>query len=176
MTAIGFRRREADRGAAAVEFALVTPLLLVMLFGIIDYGIWFADSIAARQAVRNVARQASVEQFGSCAAPAGNDLQNAACSVKSQMDQISGTTAVKVSVALTPTSASGAAWKAGATLRICTMTQHQALLPLVPFPNNGITYTRVDMPIETAVGTATRPTYIDPEPSGGSWTQGSWCP
>src|SRR3954451_7176120 len=107
MAAIRIRRRGADRGAAAVEFALVTPLLLVMLFGIIDYGIWFADSISARQAGRNVARQGSVEQFGACGSGVANALENMACSVRSQMDQISGTTAVKVSVALTPTGNSG---------------------------------------------------------------------
>src|SRR3954462_6370796 len=98
MAAIRIRRRGAGRGAAAVEFALVTPLLLVMLFGIIDYGIWFADSISARQAVRNVARQGSVGQFDGCpSSPSNpsNPLEKLACSVRSGMDQIAGTTAVR---------------------------------------------------------------------------------
>ena len=69
MAAVGPGRRRADPGAAAVEFALVTPLLLVMLFGIIDYGIWFADSISARQAVRDAARQGFVENSGHCPEP-----------------------------------------------------------------------------------------------------------
>jgi Flp pilus assembly protein TadG len=171
MTAIGFRRRGADRGAAAVEFALVTPLLLVILFGIIDYGIWFADSISARQAVRNVARQGAVEQFGSCGG--GSDLGNLACTLRAQMNEMSGTTRVRVAVADNPDGASGGTWTQGATLRICAMTQHQALLPFVPLPNDGITTTRVDMPIESAVGTAPRTTVTDAPFTGYTW---SWCP
>ena len=46
------RPRRDDAGASAVEFALVAPVLFLILFGIVDYGIWFADSISARQAVR----------------------------------------------------------------------------------------------------------------------------
>ena len=53
-----------DTGASAVEFALLAPVLFLILFGIIDYGIWFADSISMRQAVRDAARQGSVENFG----------------------------------------------------------------------------------------------------------------
>jgi len=170
MAAIGFRQRGADRGAAAVEFALVTPLLLVMLFGIIDYGIWFADSISARQTVRNVARLGAVEQFGSCGG--GSDLGNLACTVKAQMNELSGTTVVMVAVANNPTSGAGALWTQGATLRICAMTQHQALLPLVPLPNGGITTAEVDMPIESATGTTTRATFSDTPFNGTSW---SWC-
>src|ERR687884_1688648 len=118
MAVVGTGRQRGDRGAAAVEFALVTPLLLVILFGIIDYGIWFADSISARQAVRDAARQGVVEQFGSCRNGVTNDLQNLSCTVKSTMDQISGRTFVKVSVADSPTADSGATWAQGLTLRV----------------------------------------------------------
>jgi Flp pilus assembly protein TadG len=163
-------RRRGDRGAAAVEFALVTPVLLVMLFGIIDYGIWFADSISARQAVRNAAREGSVGQFGACAGTVANPLENLACSVKSGMDQISGTTAVLVTVATDPTDRiGGATWTPGYTLRICAITKHSALMPLVPFPNQGLSFTRVDMPIEVA-GVTGAVTYSDALPPGGSWS------
>src|SRR5918911_2543478 len=118
MAVVGTGRQRGDRGAAAVEFALVTPLLLLILFGIIDYGIWFADSISARQAVRDAARQGVVEQFGSCGNGVTNDLQNLSCTVKSTMDQISGRTFVKVSVADSPTADSGATWAQGLTLRV----------------------------------------------------------
>ena len=94
----GSTRRE--RGAAAVEFALVAPLLFIILFGIIDYGIWFSDSISARQAVRDGARRGVVENFGACT-PAGatgadQDLQNLACTTRAGMEPISGTTCLKI--------------------------------------------------------------------------------
>ena len=180
MTFVRSRRRRGcgDRGAAAVEFALVTPVLFLLLFGIIDYGLWFADSISARQAIRNSARQGSIGQFGACPGSVSNPLQNLACTVNSSMDQIGSSTVVRVTVAQTPTSAGGEAWTQGYTLRVCALSKHQALLPLVPFPNNGLSSTRVDIPIEIASLPGTVATYADPVPAGWSlpnpWS--SWCP
>ena len=37
-------RSSAQRGAAAVEFALVVPLLFLILFGTIQYGLYFFDA------------------------------------------------------------------------------------------------------------------------------------
>jgi len=52
-------RRRDQRGAAAVEAALVTPVLLLMVFGIIEMGFLMRDHIAVTSAVRNGARIAS---------------------------------------------------------------------------------------------------------------------
>lgn len=50
------RRRKGDRGAAAVEFALVLPILLAVVFGIIDFGFainrWAMVNNAAREGIR----------------------------------------------------------------------------------------------------------------------------
>ncbi|MHB8996334.1 MAG: TadE/TadG family type IV pilus assembly protein [Armatimonadota bacterium] len=48
------------RGAAAVEFALVLPLLLALLFGIIEFGLVFKDQLAILQAAREGSRIAAV--------------------------------------------------------------------------------------------------------------------
>jgi hypothetical protein len=45
-----------DRGAAAVEFALLLPLLLLLLFGIIDFGRALNAQITLTQAAREGAR------------------------------------------------------------------------------------------------------------------------
>lgn len=56
----GHRRRRTDNGAAAVEFALVVPLLLFLLFAIISYGYMLAFRQAVSQATAEGARAAAV--------------------------------------------------------------------------------------------------------------------
>jgi len=52
--------RRRDRGAAAVEMALVLPLLISMLFGVIDFGRLFNAEIQLSQAAREGARIAAL--------------------------------------------------------------------------------------------------------------------
>lgn len=49
-----------ERGAAAVEFALVLPILLLLLFGIIAYGYMLSFRQAMSQAAAEGAREAAV--------------------------------------------------------------------------------------------------------------------
>ena len=51
--------REQD-GAAAVEFALLLPLLVLLLFGFIQFGLAFNTRIQATNAAREAARQAVI--------------------------------------------------------------------------------------------------------------------
>jgi Flp pilus assembly protein TadG len=51
-----------ERGAAAVEFALVLPLLLVLLLGIIDFGLYFYNDLQLTHVARNAARYLSVSK------------------------------------------------------------------------------------------------------------------
>jgi hypothetical protein len=53
------RTRGGERGAAAVEFALVVPLLILLVFGIIEFGMAFKDSLTVASATRTGARTAS---------------------------------------------------------------------------------------------------------------------
>jgi Flp pilus assembly protein TadG len=48
--------RRRDRGAAAVEFALILPLLMLLVFGIIDFGRALNAQITLTQAAREGAR------------------------------------------------------------------------------------------------------------------------
>ena len=50
------RGRSVDEGAAAVEFALVVPLLLLLVFGIIQFGITFGQYLALNNAARQGGR------------------------------------------------------------------------------------------------------------------------
>jgi Flp pilus assembly protein TadG len=62
------RRRRTQRGAAAVEFALVMPILLMLVFGSIQYGIYFWSSQGGSDATRSAARSAATSEPISCTA------------------------------------------------------------------------------------------------------------
>lgn len=55
-----------DRGAVAVEFALIFPLLLVIVFGLIQYGFYFWSMQGGSAAAREGARRAAVGKPVSC--------------------------------------------------------------------------------------------------------------
>jgi Flp pilus assembly protein TadG len=59
------RRTRADRGAAAVEFALVLPVLLLLLFGIIDFGRMVHAKVTLTEAAREGARTAALRNSAS---------------------------------------------------------------------------------------------------------------
>jgi Flp pilus assembly protein TadG len=59
------RRRGGNRsrGAAAVEFAIILPLLLSVLFGIIEFGSAYSQMLDVRHGAREGARLLSVNHF-----------------------------------------------------------------------------------------------------------------
>jgi hypothetical protein len=56
----GLHRDGSDqRGAALVEAAIITPLLLLLIFGVIEFGFLFKDSLTLANATRSGARVGS---------------------------------------------------------------------------------------------------------------------
>lgn len=51
--------RGTDRGAVLIEAAIVFPVVMVLLFGIIEYGFVFKDSLTVTSATRSGARTAA---------------------------------------------------------------------------------------------------------------------
>lgn len=51
-----FRRRRGDEGAAAVEFALLFPIFMILALGIINAGFAFSRQINVTQAAREASR------------------------------------------------------------------------------------------------------------------------
>jgi len=53
-------RQRTDSGSITVEMVLVTPILLMLLFGIIEFGLIFKDIAVMKQATREGVRTAAV--------------------------------------------------------------------------------------------------------------------
>ena len=56
------REPQPERGASLVEFALVLPLLIVLLFGLIEFSWGFAQALDVKQVAREVGRLAAVDE------------------------------------------------------------------------------------------------------------------
>lgn len=61
------KTRRTDPGVAAVEFAMVLPLLVVLLFTIVNGGLVYLDQLHLQSTARDAARVASVQPGQACA-------------------------------------------------------------------------------------------------------------
>lgn len=57
-------RRQDERGATLLEFALVTPVLLLLVFGAVEYGLFFKNYLTVSNTTRTGARVASATGSG----------------------------------------------------------------------------------------------------------------
>ena len=71
------RLRTDNSGVAAAEMALVTPLLVILMFGSFELGKYFWDEHITVKAVRDAARFAARQSFASmpCGGTATNETQ-----------------------------------------------------------------------------------------------------
>ena len=61
-----------ETGIAAVEFALILPLLLIVVFGIINFGLIFFDYLMMTNAAREGARWASINAVSATCSTSAN--------------------------------------------------------------------------------------------------------
>jgi Flp pilus assembly protein TadG len=158
-----------DRGAAAVEFALVVPVLLMILFGIIDFGLLFNNSLSVKQGVREGARQGVVANYGSACSmtwstlPSAN-MQKLGCTVVDRTSAVTGTPYVKIKVP--------GGWVKGQSLVVCEMVKTSGVTGLTPMPSGGVATSKVEMSIEKATAGQVETGGEQTPPAGASW---SWC-
>ena len=173
-------RRSSQRGAAALEFGLVSPIVFAVLFGTLTYGLWFNDSLNMRQGLREASRQGVVANYGTetCTmdyngtTPSAN-IKKLMCRTQSDIGAMTGETYVKV--LLTPTG-----WVRGQELVVCGMIRADRLPGLVPLPGDRMIRWSSRMSIETATpAQAATPSSAESEeggeekpPAGMDWT---WC-
>jgi hypothetical protein len=149
-----------ERGAALVEAAIAIPVLILILFGIIDFGWVFNDYLSVRQGTREGARQAAVSTkpvpssgtwasngcvtgINSATDPDGYDL---VCFVKQRMGLNQTDTRVKVYFV----AQSGAKpYAAGQGVTVCTQYPAKSLSGfMTPFLSGRILSSKVTIRIE----------------------------
>ena len=52
--------RTKQKGQSLVEFAVMLPLLLIIVMGLLGFGLYFSDYVALNSIARSIAREASV--------------------------------------------------------------------------------------------------------------------
>ena len=131
-------RREA--GAAAVEFALVLPILLALIFGMVNFGFIFAAQISLNSSARDAARAGVVNPL----AGLPQDCSTIATSARSTALTI-GLDTAKISITVTgpggtcTSPAGGGATTGDGTKTMCT----QPATAVVPQLKVVLTYTAV---------------------------------
>lgn len=156
-------RGSRDRGASAVEFALLVPVLVLLLLGILQYGVWFTDSIGLRHGAREAVRSAAVTEFSPCTGPGSDAAAKTACLAKER----SGVLAKDVYARVLVRSSS---WTEGGRLTVCLMADEQGF-GFGPLPGDGVLRTKATSRIEVDNVPATVSSYTADAPTR-DW---SWC-
>lgn len=167
------RAASADRGAAALEFALVVPVLALLVFGMIDYGLYFTDSLGARDGARVAARQGVVKAFptdacGDLTTSGDDDLKQLACLAVEQSSPVGGIAYAHIT--------GPATWDRGGDLIVCVAIKVTGVTGYVPMPNDHTVRTVIHMRIEQPMnksGAEGDATTADVIPGGDFWAP--WC-
>lgn len=158
------RRCRGDEGVSLVEFAFVLPILAMLIFGIIDFGIAYNDYQSLRSGVRDAARQAAVYNLDSdtsCPDNAGDaaasaPMQNVRCMVKNKAGLGDN---VRVKLYASPS------WDVGNTLKVCAQAAASSTTGITGvFLNGKVMNAKVEMRIEQAL------------PTGTTWANGQESP
>ena len=170
-------RHGAERGAAALEFGLVSPIVFAVLFGTLTYGLWFNDSLNLRQGLREASRQGVVANYGSesctmayAGTPPSANIKKLMCRAEADVAAMTGDTYVKV---LLPHG-----WIRGKELVVCGMVKADRLPGLVPLPGDRMIRWSSRMAIEAGTPTQAPGNPLsevggeEQAPSGADW---SWC-
>jgi Flp pilus assembly protein TadG len=101
-------KNTGDRGATAVEFALVLPLLLLILMGVVDFGRALNAQVTLTQAAREGARLAALKQ------------PNVVSKTQAAATGLSGVTVTVTACPATPSPTANAVVQVGVTFTFIT--------------------------------------------------------
>ena len=81
-----WQRAGLERGSAVVEFALVAPLFLFLVIGIIEFGWAFSQNLDVRHGARETARLVDVNYRATAAATGSSQTSQIVAAACSRMD------------------------------------------------------------------------------------------
>jgi Flp pilus assembly protein TadG len=151
---------DRERGNALVEFAIVVPLMLLLVFGIIEWGVLLNRRIDLTQGVREAGRQGAVASYagGLASCSAGTPTAQLVCLAKNRM----GVSGAAVHVIGPATNNVGSEFAVCATYKNTSITG--LMKPLLP----AYTHTETIMRLEQAP-TNGLTTGGDADPEGNGW-------
>ena len=147
-----------------VEFALVVPVFLMLVMGVIDFGATFNDYNSVRQGVREGARQAVVADWDldGCT---GTPSQKISCVTKDRIDLDASRVRVKVQLE--------GSYEPGEQLTVCAMYRARSLTGMFGgLLDNQVLTSSITMRIEQIDDVAPLTDYSQPAFAGKDW---SWC-
>jgi hypothetical protein len=162
-----------------VELALILPLFLVLVFGVIEFGITYNNSITVREGAREAARQGAVANFGSTTSCSltgltgspSTDVQKLMCNTKQQIGLSYANTRVKVLSGSADFSSSGTFQK-GEELIVCAEYPVDTMAKFVaPVLGGSLLKSKASIRIEASYSNTETAGYETPL-SGDDW---SWC-
>lgn len=176
---------QRERGATLVEFAIVVPLVCLLLFGVIEFGKGYNDYQAIRQGVREAARAGAVDNYrgysitpqpagyaplGTCAPGAIPDpVKRLVCLTKHESD-VGPDLRVRVRytapVATDPTD--------HGSVKVCAQRGFDPVTGFIPGLDRITFTTKIEMRMEKPIpaGVTAGTAYGDAAPSGRDW---AWC-
>jgi Flp pilus assembly protein TadG len=159
--------RSRERGAELVELAIALPLLVLLVFGVVELGLFISRNIRATQGVRESARQAVVSNYAGGTTCSGSPNQQIRCFTRNRIGLGSSPTQVAVNVLLPQ----GVA--IGNEIVVCASVPTQPIVPFIePFIPD-FHHSKVEMRIERLPPAGqTLAAGGDPALSGDNW---SWC-
>ncbi|MGI9624373.1 MAG: TadE family protein [Acidimicrobiales bacterium] len=158
--------QRAERGANLVEFALVVPIFLLLVMGIIDFSMAFNDYNRVRSGVAEATRQGVVANFSAAGCAEADSSSNLVCITKDRIGLDPAGTRVKI---LLP----DGTYDVGDPLRVCAMQDVDSITGMFDVILDArVATSSIDMRIEK-LDDADPVTDLEETPlSGESW---SWC-
>lgn len=127
------RTARSERGAAAVEFALVMPILIALVFGMIDFGWAINRYTVVNNAAREAVRTASL----------GGDDAAIRASAQNSMDSTISSPVITITCQETPTGGvCPSPWVAGNTAVVTVQTTQSWLTPLMSTFSSNLVLTK----------------------------------